>query len=92
MLPAAGPAYVAGTTISVTTTTDELNTGSSNGKCSLRAAVRLANGAAIDAVTNNDCPSTDQRGVARPQDGNRDGFAACDIGAYERLGGTVNKP
>ena len=32
---------------------------------------------AIDAGTNDGCPSTDQRGVARPQ-GKR-----CDIGAYE---------
>ena len=31
----------------------------------------------------NACPSTDQRGVARPQDGNGDRRARCDIGAYE---------
>jgi predicted outer membrane repeat protein len=30
------------------------------------------------------CPATDERGVARPQDGNQDGIAACDIGAFER--------
>lgn len=32
-----------------------------------------------------DCPppDTDQRGVSRAQDGNGDGVAACDIGAYE---------
>jgi hypothetical protein len=32
-----------------------------------------------------DCPppDTDQRGVARPQDGNGDGFVLCDIGSYE---------
>jgi CSLREA domain-containing protein len=29
------------------------------------------------------CPTTDQRGVARPQDGNGDGLAICDIGAFE---------
>jgi hypothetical protein len=28
----------------------------------------------------------DQRGASRPQDGDRDGVAACDIGAFERSG------
>jgi len=37
---------------------------------------------AIDAG-GDDCLPTDQRGVARPQDGNGDGVAKCDIGAYE---------
>ena len=35
---------------------------------------------AIDAGSG-DCPGTDQRGTARPMDG--DGVAVCDIGAYE---------
>ncbi len=30
------------------------------------------------------CNASDQRGVARPQDGNADSNAACDMGAYER--------
>jgi hypothetical protein len=38
---------------------------------------------AIDAGDNAGCPPDDQRGVARPQDGNGDGAAICDIGAYE---------
>jgi hypothetical protein len=38
---------------------------------------------AIDAGDNAGCPSTDQRGVARPKDGNADGTPTCDIGAYE---------
>lgn len=38
---------------------------------------------AIDAGSNTGCPSTDQRGFLRPTDGNGDGSAICDIGAYE---------
>lgn len=43
----------------------------------------LAGSPAIDAGTNSGCPAADQRGGARPRDGNRDGTATCDIGAYE---------
>jgi predicted outer membrane repeat protein len=39
---------------------------------------------AIDAAVNCPPPAADQRGVARPQDGNNDGVATCDSGAYER--------
>ena len=38
---------------------------------------------AIDAAVGN-CATQDQRGSERPRDGNGDGIAACDIGAYER--------
>jgi hypothetical protein len=37
---------------------------------------------ALDALTES-CPVTDQRGVARPYDGDGDGVALCDIGAFE---------
>ena len=45
----------------------------------------LATSPAIDAgnSTAGNCPSPDQRGVARPQDGNGVGGAQCDMGAYE---------
>ena len=43
----------------------------------------LTGSPAIDAGTNSGCPATDQRGFARPIDGNWDGVAVCDIGAYE---------
>ncbi|NOZ51342.1 MAG: hypothetical protein GXP37_15060 [Chloroflexi bacterium] len=40
---------------------------------------------AIDAGSETACPLTDQRGWARPIDGDGDGTAICDIGAYELL-------
>ena len=43
----------------------------------------LAGSPAIDAGNNAACPATDQRGIARPYDGNGDGTSVCDIGAFE---------
>ena len=42
-----------------------------------------ASSPALDAGNNASCPSTDQRGVSRPVDGNNDATATCDIGAFE---------
>jgi CSLREA domain-containing protein len=38
---------------------------------------------AAPGTTPTACSATDQRGVSRPQDGNLDGRAVCDIGAFE---------
>jgi hypothetical protein len=43
----------------------------------------LPGSAAIDSANNTACPATDQRGITRPFDGNGDGTAVCDRGAFE---------
>jgi len=50
-----------------------------------RVVPLLAGSPAIDAGGPT-CPATDGRGAARPIDGNGDGSAVCDIGAYEHPG------
>jgi hypothetical protein len=55
----------------------------------------LAGSPAIDAgVTgvNSLCPNIDQIGTARPQDGNADGLALCDIGSFEFVPPDVTPP
>jgi CSLREA domain-containing protein len=41
---------------------------------------------AIDAGTNIGCPATDQLGQHRPQDGDGNGTAICDVGSFEFSG------
>ncbi len=43
---------------------------------------------ALDRGEAASCAATDQRGIIRPQDGDGDGVAACDMGAYERTKGS----
>lgn len=44
----------------------------------------LPGAAAIDAGTNSGCTGFDQRGAARPFDGDGNLVSTCDVGAYER--------
>jgi len=53
-----------------------------------RTHALLPNSPAVDNGPNAGCPTTDQRGVSRPLDGNNDGSFICDIGAYELIFGT----
>lgn len=43
----------------------------------------LAGSPAIDRGNPDRCPATDQRGAFRPADGDLNGSAVCDIGAFE---------
>jgi len=52
----------------------------------------LSGSPAIDRANDTGCPAADQRGIARPQDGDGSPPATCDIGAYEAPANTTPPP
>jgi len=85
-----GCTIVGVTTNDITGADPTLGSLADNGGPTLTHAL-LAGSSAIDAGDPGGCTEaggssleTDQRGLARPADGNNDGTETCDIGAYEK--------
>ena len=80
-----------GNTCSFTGTGDQINIDpklgplQNNGGSTFTHAL-LTGSPAIDHANNTGCPKTDQRGNSRPADGDANGTAICDIGAFELNG------
>ncbi len=68
--------------------TDQVNTDpllvalADNGGLTETHAIPMAS-PAVDTGDDSNCPNNDQRGSIRPFDGDEDGTAKCDIGAFE---------
>jgi CSLREA domain-containing protein len=61
----------------------QYNGGSWNTHALLSGSPAIDAGNPPGGVLGIACTASDQRGVSRPQDGNGDGTARCDIGAFE---------
>ncbi len=72
-----------GATCTNLVTTDPLLGPLENNGGSTETMALGAGSSALDTGDDGACPATDQRGFARPQDGDADGVAHCDVGAYE---------